>query len=276
MGNSTVSDQFDNDHEATNHPGTDPGQDLGEAEGFGPLRVRPYVTLPEPEEPEPPRASLPYTPAPLPPQRAVPDAERDDPEPEEPQRRKAPVALLAAVAGVLSVAALVTVLVTSGGDSSKVTADEARPSDLVASSAPGTTPGAPSPESSAPSASASTSASASASVSASPSPTPSRTSASPTPSEERTSTAPSPSRSEREEWGAGSDTLSRGDRGPEVSELQRRLQQLNLYTGEPNGNYNSPTEWAVRRYQVARGIPTSTPGAYDAPTRAMLESETSG
>ncbi|MFD6735903.1 hypothetical protein ACFWDZ_32920, partial [Micromonospora aurantiaca] len=33
-----------------------------EAEGFGPLRVRPYVTLPEPSQPPPPRAPDPYAP----------------------------------------------------------------------------------------------------------------------------------------------------------------------------------------------------------------------
>ncbi|MZD06226.1 hypothetical protein GTW43_14160, partial [Streptomyces sp. SID5785] len=52
------------------------------AEGFG-LRVRPYVTLPEPAEPEPPRASVPYTPAPLPAQRDVPPPGRPEPAPDE-------------------------------------------------------------------------------------------------------------------------------------------------------------------------------------------------
>ncbi|MFE0515825.1 peptidoglycan-binding protein [Streptomyces sp. NPDC058964] len=69
--------------------------------------------------------------------------------------------------------------------------------------------------------------------------------------------------------------LRRGDHGPEVTELQLRLTQLNLYVGEASGIYNRQVEDAVSTYQLARGIRSDEPGVYGAATRARLESETS-
>ncbi|WP_317633458.1 peptidoglycan-binding domain-containing protein [Streptomyces sp. HUAS TT20] len=68
--------------------------------------------------------------------------------------------------------------------------------------------------------------------------------------------------------------LRRGDRGPEVTELQLRLGRLNLYIGDADGTYSVQVEDAVRRYQLARAIDSDEPGVYGAATRALLEKET--
>lgn len=67
--------------------------------------------------------------------------------------------------------------------------------------------------------------------------------------------------------------LRRGDSGPQVRELQQRLQQLHLYRGEANGDFDRRLEDALSMYQWARGLRDSL-GVYDEPTRAQLESET--
>ncbi|MEV5846844.1 peptidoglycan-binding domain-containing protein [Streptomyces sp. NPDC051985] len=68
--------------------------------------------------------------------------------------------------------------------------------------------------------------------------------------------------------------LRPGDSGAEVTELQLRLAQLNLYSGKATGHYDQKTEDAVRTYQLARGILTDESGVYGTATRASLESET--
>ncbi|MEU6771479.1 peptidoglycan-binding domain-containing protein [Streptomyces sp. NPDC046759] len=69
--------------------------------------------------------------------------------------------------------------------------------------------------------------------------------------------------------------LHRGDHGPQVSELQERLRQLNLYGDEINGIFSGSVEDAVRIYQLARGIRGDTLGEYGPATRKSLEAETS-
>ncbi|MEU3728421.1 peptidoglycan-binding protein [Streptomyces sp. NPDC033538] len=127
------------------------------------------------------------------------------------------------------------------------------------------------------------SASASASSSPSPSPSPSASSASPTPSPSaeptRTATsapAENPTQESEDEDHApdGGGTLHRGDRGSEVAELQQRLTQLYLYTGDINGTYSRQVEDAVRTFQWARGIRSDELGVYGQDTRRQLESET--
>ncbi|MGW1022193.1 peptidoglycan-binding domain-containing protein [Streptomyces sp. NPDC002577] len=76
-----------------------------------------------------------------------------------------------------------------------------------------------------------------------------------------------------EEQGGGSQVLRPGDQGPEVVELQERLQQLGLYTGEADGVYDRSVKDAVSRYQRARGIHEKN-GTYGPQTRRSLESET--
>ncbi|MER6027980.1 peptidoglycan-binding domain-containing protein [Streptomyces sp. NPDC001851] len=70
--------------------------------------------------------------------------------------------------------------------------------------------------------------------------------------------------------------LHRGDSGPEVTELQRRLRQVNLYGDRISGIFTRSVEDAVRTYQLARGIQGDPLGAYGPATRKSLESETSG
>ncbi|MGW0533044.1 peptidoglycan-binding domain-containing protein [Streptomyces sp. NPDC003032] len=69
-------------------------------------------------------------------------------------------------------------------------------------------------------------------------------------------------------------TLSEGDKGPGVAELQHRLSQLYLYVGEQDGTYTRQVTAAVTRYQWARGLTSDPPGEYGRQTRRSLESET--
>ncbi|WP_406168449.1 peptidoglycan-binding protein [Streptomyces sp. NBC_00996] len=132
------------------------------------------------------------------------------------------------------------------------------------------------------SATASAPAAPAPSHSASPSPSASRSSASATPSPSATPTQTPTTASATgsvEPTRDGSDerrvqTLQRGDRGPEVTELQLRLRQLSLYMGSDDGNYDNQVENVVRRYQWARGITDDEQGVYGAATRTSLESET--
>jgi peptidoglycan hydrolase-like protein with peptidoglycan-binding domain len=68
--------------------------------------------------------------------------------------------------------------------------------------------------------------------------------------------------------------LRRGDTGPEVTELQQRLRQLNLYGDRIDGTFTRPLEDAVRNYQLARGIKEDPLGTYGPATRKNLEQET--
>jgi hypothetical protein len=69
--------------------------------------------------------------------------------------------------------------------------------------------------------------------------------------------------------------LRPGDKGPEVTELQLRLQQVGFYSGEADGTYDGQVESAVRGYQVTRVILDDESGVYGPSTREALESETS-
>ncbi|WP_326752474.1 peptidoglycan-binding protein [Streptomyces hirsutus] len=145
-----------------------------------------------------------------------------------------------------------------------------------------------SPEASAP-ASASAPPSGSASPSASPSASESEAeaeaeagaSATPSdaaePSATPTATAPADVPEEAEELDEGAvtgPTLRRGDRGPEVVDLQQRLSKVYLYNKPANGRFNGRTEEAVRNYQWSRGIRGDELGVYGPETRARLEAET--
>lgn len=67
--------------------------------------------------------------------------------------------------------------------------------------------------------------------------------------------------------------LRRGDSGPQVRELQQRLQQLHLYRGQADGDFDRRLEDSLRMYQWARGLRDNL-GVYDEPTRRQLENET--
>jgi hypothetical protein len=274
------------------------------AEDFDPLRIRPYVELGAEESGAAvpggtgtsegnaaadgasaatvPPAALPVEPraadGPLSPERppgpGSPSAAGD---PRPPRRRRT---------AVLGVAGAVVTVVAAAGFASGLLAydtpvrDRALPEDVRAS--------VPEASSASPSTSASSTAPAPASApvapapshSASPSPSASESSASPsrsaTPSG-TTTTASATASPTPTHAGSGErrvPTLRLGDKGPEVTELQLRLRQLALYTGDDDGRYDDRVEEAVRRYQWARGITADEQGVYGGATRASLESET--
>jgi peptidoglycan hydrolase-like protein with peptidoglycan-binding domain len=68
--------------------------------------------------------------------------------------------------------------------------------------------------------------------------------------------------------------LRRGDRGPEVTELQQRLRQLYLYMDDIDGTFDRQVEDALRNFQWSRGIQDEELGTYGPRTREQLERET--
>jgi N-acetylmuramoyl-L-alanine amidase len=52
----------------------------------------------------------------------------------------------------------------------------------------------------------------------------------------------------------GDRLLGRGSKGPEVSELQKKLAQLGYVVGTADGKFGSKTEAAIRRFQKERGL----------------------
>ncbi|MER5790362.1 peptidoglycan-binding protein [Streptomyces sp. NPDC001980] len=264
------------------------------AEDFDPLRIRPYVALdadtgaatgaadggetaPLPVVAAP--SAAPVTAEATVPLRAVP-ADAPEAAPEEPRRRPRWALLLTvagAVIGILAVAGFASGLFARATPAR----DGAAPPDVRAS-VPDVTPSTASSSAAAPvtsrgsSPSATPSGSASPSASRSPSsPSPSSATPSPTPSREATPTeSASTAGAAASAQPTSAAVLRPGDTGAEVTELQQRLAQLNLYTGKADGHYDRRTEDAVRTYQLARGILTDESGVYGTATRAALESET--
>ncbi|MFE5889026.1 peptidoglycan-binding protein [Streptomyces sp. NPDC056462] len=272
------------------------------AEDFDPLRIRPYVELEGTGEAGgetmPLRAVSAAPPTPLAPPVTTPSAQdlslfepdgvSDSSDPDgtpdvaAARHRRTRTVLLGAGG------ALVAVFAAAGLASGLFTyeapvRETALPDDVRASvpvpsaSEPRETPSPtePSTQSAAPAVSPTPTESASAS------PSPSRSSASPSPSATSEPTnAPSTTEAAgpEEDSAAARDpapaTLQRGDRGPEVTELELRLTQLGLYTREARGNFNEGVEDAVIRYQWARGVQPDEYGVYDLATRERLESET--
>ncbi len=199
------------------------------------------------------------------------------------RRRGALIAASGAVVAVLGAAGWASGLFSYETPSR----DTAAPDDVRAS-VPDASPEASSAEpssedpSASPSASASTSESPSASASASGSPSPSASSSAPSasataepsvpPSAGGASSAPAVA-PEPEEPVDTAPVLRRGDRGPEVVELQQRLRMVWLYQGDTDGWYSRRVEEAVRHYQWSRGIHEEL-GVYGPQTRSRLESET--
>ncbi|CAL9409982.1 hypothetical protein SUDANB58_01623 [Streptomyces sp. enrichment culture] len=207
------------------------------------------------------------------------------------RRRRGVVASVAAAAVAVAVAGYAGGLFSyetpsrDGALPQEVRAGVPEPSAGAVSPAPapgGTGPSArPASASPSPSADASSSASAPASASASPSGaspsvTPSR-SASPTTTgttARPTGTAEQP-QEEDDGHDEGGSVLRRGDRGPQVAELQGRLREVHLYAGDIDGVFDHRVEDAVRTFQWTRGIRSDEPGVYGPQTRQRLEAETS-
>lgn len=277
------------------------------AEDFDPLRIRPYVELEstagaegtggsgssdstaeaEPDATMPLHVRLP-APPPSPREPSATDirlfeapeaAASEPPREERPRGRRRRVLLLGSAAAVVAVVAAAGM--ASGLFSYEApTRDTARPEAVRASVPDATESEQPSgsPEES-PSATQSSSPSTTPTESASPSPSASTTSASPTPTPTPTQT-PTPAQAsdtptpESTPAPEGGPVLRRGDKGPEVVELQLRLHQLWLYNDDINGNFNHQLEQALKTYQWSRGVGTEALGVYTAETRASLESET--
>ncbi|MDN0194515.1 peptidoglycan-binding domain-containing protein [Streptomyces sp. S.PNR 29] len=202
---------------------------------------------------------------------------------EEPARRRR--------GALLSAAGAVVAVVAAAGYASGLfsyeapSRDTALPEDIRAgvpdpsTSAPSAEPAAPSTPSARPTAAPPPPA---AGASPSPSsPSPSATSASPTPSRSAeptgTPTSPAPTASAEDPGNARQNAipvLRRGDRGPEVTELQLRLSQVYLYSDEPDGEFGQRVEDALRNYQWSRGVDQKELGVYGKETRKRLESET--
>ncbi|MFD3310696.1 peptidoglycan-binding protein [Streptomyces sp. NPDC058694] len=226
-----------------------------------------------------PRATAPIR-SPSPDRSLFEEAHRLDPaeEPTESTGRRRRFALVGAGATAAVVAAAGF---ASGLFSYDAPSRESAAPDDIRASVPDTPLEEPSPSvSESPTRSPSPSPSESSSASATPSPTRSTTSQAP-PRPTATTRAPStgaptpttsPPSTPPEK--AEPVTLRRGDEGPEVTELQQRLQQVALFTGTPDGDYDNKTENAVRNYQLTRNINNEDTGTYDKETRTRLESET--
>ncbi|WP_432148356.1 peptidoglycan-binding domain-containing protein [Streptomyces sp. bgisy029] len=213
------------------------------------------------------------------------------PDPVQPRRRRpfAALAVGAAVVAVVGTAAFAGGLFDRDGARSEAlpeatTSAPDTEDEPAASVAPAPSPSA----SAAPSRTASPSPTPSASASASPSASPS-TSESAEPS--ATASAPAtpspdaPSASATREAAPPTDappaelapsSLRRGDQGPQVAVLQNRLQEVWLYHGDADGNFNERVEHAVLIYQSYKAIEGDPAGVYGPNTRSALEAETSG
>ncbi|MEU5166520.1 peptidoglycan-binding domain-containing protein [Streptomyces mutomycini] len=272
------------------------------AEDFDPLRIRPYVTLhsDDTQDHGAPAAAttMPLfldgvaggapgpAPGPLPGAAVVDETRRrraaaypgDGDDPVQPRRRRpfAVIAVGAAVAAVVGTAAFAGGLF-DGEDSTDTALPEVTTSTPDAGGEPAASVSTSS--SATPSATPSRSASASPSATASPSasPTPSRSavaSKSPTPSASATK-APTTAATPLADEASGA-TLRLGDRGAEVSELQRRLQEVWVYRGPEDGDYSERVEEAVAEYQRWVSVTSDPPGVYGPETRRALEAQTSG
>ncbi|QES41389.1 peptidoglycan-binding protein [Streptomyces venezuelae] len=273
------------------------------AADFDPLRIRPYVSLPDPagsssERPEDDGVRSFATEGDAP-TGAGTEAEAGtgtgtvkgtearadlhgnaDAEPHEKRSlRKRPLALLALAGAVTAVTAATVFavgLLSSAADGP--TRDRALPDDLTSAYADPTKPAVPSANAPA---SSSRTPSAPPSARSSQSPSSTRSSTAPPSSSPPSSGPPSTARasgsvgtSASPPRGTADVTLRQGDKGAQVRELQDRLAQLYLYVGERDGSYTYEVTAAVRRYQWARGLRDDPQGEYGRETRRSLESET--
>ncbi|MEN8655156.1 peptidoglycan-binding domain-containing protein [Streptomyces sp. 21So2-11] len=287
--------------------------EIAAAEDFDPLRIRPYVTLPDPDTqddavsagdadagdadgdtdgarrgapgaaypgqlaPDGPRGPRPTVPV-----GPVQDRLPPGPGVEPPVRRRGRPALWLVVAGAVATATVGTVAFAGGLFSADNDQDRALPATVTSAPGPSDEPVAPA-SASATADRASKAPSAPAAASPSAPPPPSRTpSADLTPSASKTVEAPpAPPPSTAQATGTvdtapeqAADALSMGDSGPEVVELQDRLGQVWLYQGPGDGSYTTDVEQAVRTYQLYMSIEGDPEGTYGPHTRRALEAST--
>ncbi|WP_328539026.1 peptidoglycan-binding domain-containing protein [Streptomyces sp. NBC_00344] len=250
-------------------------------EDFEPLRIRPYVTLPDPE-PDPADdvvgAAYPTVPIAAAPVLEAEAAGPPDP-PRPPGRRRRPFTVIAG--GVAAVAALGTVAFAGGLFSADDTVrDQALP-DTASS-----TPDDPVPPPAAPPSAASATPSAAPPAARPPRPVTPSAPAAPAPRASASPTAaasPSPSAPTARATAEISSPATRapsaavlqlGDSGPGVVELQQRMNQVYVYRAAPDGRYDADVEDAVRQYQSWLDIRSDPPGVYGPETRQALEATT--
>ncbi|MFE1958179.1 peptidoglycan-binding protein [Streptomyces sp. NPDC059479] len=264
-------------------------QEIAEAEDFNPLRVRPYVTLDAGDdrtEPPPPfRTAGPMPPLTPAANSATPPPARFYPPP--PPRRRAPyraLAIGAAALAVIGTAAFAGGLFSSGEPGERALPDGTRDLPTV-----GVTEAEPSDSQTTPAPSGSSLSSIGAALSPSPtaSTVPSATASATTSAEQQPSAppssvapkdSPSPTRQPSRQPPPAPDgtSLGPGDSGPEVVELQNRLEEVWLFRGPTDGQYDQRVEGAVRIYQSYRHIEGDPEGVYGPNTRRALEAETKG
>ncbi|MFC9281396.1 peptidoglycan-binding protein [Streptomyces collinus] len=264
------------------------------AEDFDPLRIRPYVEVPgvpvdeaagggpgataaEAAEPRPGPAAGTGVVDPPPPGREPPAGAGvgggETPAGEARRRSRRGVLVAAAAAGVVVVAAagVASGLLSYHAPARNRVAQEVRQSvPEVTATATSSAPAPPAPRHTAPPRTA---------PPARPTPSPTLSSPSPSPTVSRGAShpaSPSPSTGSPKAAPTGRPPVLRlGDEGPEVTELQLRLKQLNLYGDQVTDVFTRPVQDAVRNYQWARGILSDDLGVYGPATRASLEAETS-
>lgn len=209
------------------------------------------------------------------------------PDPVQPRRRKPFAALVAgaAVVTVVGTAAFIGGLFNGDGGG-EADLDQALPSTVASLPEESATASASAKSSASPTPSRPATASPSASASASTSPSPSAPASRSAPPSASAPASPSPSATTEESRPpegvappAGTpdgSTLRRGDHGPEVAELQRRLQEIWLYRGPADADYTDRVESAVRDFQSSMYIQGDPEGAYGPNTRSALEAITTG
>ncbi|MCM2414385.1 peptidoglycan-binding domain-containing protein [Streptomyces sp. RKAG290] len=207
------------------------------------------------------------------------------PDPVQPRRRK-PFAALAAGAAVLAVVGTAAFIggLFNGDDNGDADLDRALPSTVTSlpeeSAAPSASRTAsasasPSrPATASPSASGSASPSASASASRSPSASASGPAGPSSPAATAESSKPAQVAPPVES--PSDTTLRRGDHGPEVAELQRRLQEVWLFRDPADADFTDRVEKAVRDFQSSMYIQGDPAGVYGPNTRRVLEAVTTG
>ncbi|MFD5780744.1 peptidoglycan-binding protein [Streptomyces sp. NPDC126933] len=245
-------------------------EEVAASEDFDPLRIRPYVTLDtEKAAPTAFRTAGPLPPLAVKTSSARPPAAELYPSP--PPARRAPfraVAIGAAAVAVIGTAAFAGGLF-SGSGHQRAMPEETYPGPPTASAPERDASASPSPS---PSASATPSVTA-PSPRATPSAPRSTSPEAPRSSAPAKPTPPAPEQPLQAPPGA---SLSRGDSGPEVVELQNRLAEIWLFRGASDGRYDERVEGAVRVYQSYKNIEGDPQGVYGPNTRRALEAESQG
>ncbi|MFB6980185.1 peptidoglycan-binding domain-containing protein [Streptomyces scopuliridis] len=255
---------------------TERAAEIAAAEDFDPLRIRPYVTLDAGSEaprsfrtagPLPPLAPT-GTPAAPP----VPAGGGED-HPAPPPVRRTPYR--AAAIGAAAVAVIGTVAFAGTVLSQDAGEERARPAKAH-TWLPSMSPRDTSPPAVTPTPVPTPSATPPAVAPPPPAPTPSvsRSASAKAPSPSAPTTVNEPFREPGRE--PAGDSLGPGDSGPEVVELQRRLAEIRLFRGSPDGRYDDRVAGAVGLYQSYKQIDDDPLGVYGPRTRQALEADTRG